>query len=196
MANIVLASTSPRRKELMEKLQVPFQVVPSLADEHIETGMGPDQAVIELSVRKAMAVAGKFPDSIVIGADTVVAIGGAILGKPRSREEAGSMLRKLSGRTHEVHTGVTIVTPQKTLSFNEKTEVAFWELSEREIECYLDSGEPYDKAGAYGIQGFGALLVKSIHGDYYSVVGLPVARLSRALHELGFSFDTLAQGNG
>ena len=184
MSKLILASGSPRRKELLDKLQIPFQIITSNTDETISAHLSPEEAVVELASRKAMAVYNQYQDSAVIGADTIVALDGEILGKPKNREHAKMMLSKLSGRTHEVFTGVAVINNGQTSTFYEKTDVAFWELSENEVEHYLDSGEPFDKAGAYGIQGFGALFVKRINGDYYSVVGLPVSRLARLLREL------------
>jgi septum formation protein len=184
VSKLILASGSPRRKELLKKLQIPFQIITSNTDETISAHLSPEEAVVELASRKAMTVYNQYQDSAVIGADTIVALDGEILGKPKNREHAKTMLSKLSGRTHEVFTGVAVINNGQTSTFYEKTDVAFWELSENDVEHYLDSGEPFDKAGAYGIQGFGALFVKRINGDYYSVVGLPVSRLARLLRDL------------
>ncbi|MCP1096179.1 Maf family protein [Bacillaceae bacterium OS4b] len=181
MQPLILASSSPRRKELLQFLQIPFESMNSNVDESIDENMCPDAAVKELASRKAEAIAAKFQDSWVIGSDTVVVLGGEILGKPVSRADGKRMLEMLSGRTHEVYTGVVILFGKHRRVFAEKTEVTFWELPEAEIERYLDSGEPFDKAGGYGIQGYGSLLVKQIKGDYFSVVGLPVSRLAREL---------------
>ncbi len=125
----------------------------------------------------------QFPSSTIIAADTIVVSNEKILGKPKSRKEAKDMLCELSGKRHFVYTGVTLVNEQHTESFYEKTAVDFWPLTDQEIEKYLDNGEPFDKAGAYGIQGLGSLFVKSIQGDYYSVVGLPISRLFRLFME-------------
>jgi septum formation protein len=184
VTKLILASGSPRRKELLEKLQIPFQIISSNSDETISAHLSPEETVVELASRKAMAVYNQHQDSAIIGADTIVALDGEVLGKPKDREHAKTMLWKLSGRTHEVFTGVAVIYKGQTSTIYEKTDVSFWELSEKEVEHYLDSGEPFDKAGAYGIQGFGALFVKRINGDYYSVVGLPVSRLTRLLREL------------
>jgi septum formation protein len=181
MMDLILASGSPRRKELLEKLQLPFVTVPSDEDEQIDLNRPSDAVVIELARRKAESVAARFPAGIVIGADTIVVFDGQILGKPKDRGHARTMLRSLSGRTHSVYTGVAICSRGGTETFFEKTDVTFWALSQAEIERYLDSGEPFDKAGAYGIQGLGALLVEKIRGDFYTVMGLPIARLHRVL---------------
>ncbi|MGE7905268.1 Maf family protein [Peribacillus sp. NPDC094092] len=181
MQPLILASSSPRRKELLQFLQIPFESMNSNVDESIDENMCPDAAVKELASRKAEAIAAKFQESWVIGSDTVVVLDGEILGKPTSRADGKRMLKMLSGRTHEVYTGVAILFGKNRRVFAEKTEVTFWELPEAEIERYLDSGEPFDKAGGYGIQGYGSLLVEQIKGDYFSVVGLPVSRLAREL---------------
>ncbi|MFJ7679133.1 Maf family protein [Peribacillus sp. NPDC097198] len=181
MHSLILASSSPRRKELLQFLQIPFESMNSNVDESIDENMQAEDAVQELAVRKAEAIATRYPDSWVIGSDTVVVLDGQILGKPANRADGKRMLEMLSGRTHEVYTGVAILYGERSSIFAEKTEVTFWELSEPEIERYLDSGEPFDKAGSYGIQGLGSLLVKQINGDYFSVVGLPVSRLAREL---------------
>lgn len=177
---IILASQSPRRKELMSLLPYPFKIHPSTFDESTITDPDPETAVIKIAEGKAAEVAAEFPESIVIGSDTIV-YQNKILGKPKSAEEAEEMLRSLSGRTHTVYTGVTLIKGEKVISFVEKTDVTFWPLSEKEISSYISTDDPYDKAGAYGIQSGGALFVKEIKGDYYAVVGLPVARLKREL---------------
>lgn len=187
MQNLILASSSPRRKELLENLHLPFTTVSSDVDEDYEPTWLPEDIVIELSLRKAKAVSNQYPSAFVIGSDTVVVHNHSILEKPQNREEAFTMLKKLSGTIHSVYTGVAIVTPENERKFCEKTDVLFWELSDEEINAYLDTGESFDKAGAYGIQGFGSLLVKRIEGDYFSVVGLPVARTMRELKMAGYN---------
>ncbi len=186
MQDLILASSSPRRKELLENLQVPFKTVSSDVDEDYDPNWKPNDIVMELAYRKAQAVAADYPSSFVIGSDTIVVKEDDILGKPQNREEAYSMLKRLAGKTHSVYTGVAIITPTEIRKFYEKTTVEFWELSHEEINKYLDTGEPFDKAGAYGIQGFGSLLVKKISGDYFAVVGLPIARTMRELKTSGF----------
>ena len=182
---IILASASPRRKELLAQIGIPFQVVVSHVEEVI-TQTEPGKVVEELSLQKASAVAelmkGSDEELLVIGADTVVACDGQILGKPADEEEAVAMLRSLSGRSHEVFTGVTLLHllpggKVESKVFHERTAVTFCEMSEEEISGYVASGDPMDKAGAYGIQGFCARYIRGIEGDYNNVVGLPVGRL-------------------
>jgi septum formation protein len=187
MQRLILASSSPRRKELLENLRLNFEISSSDADESFSETLSPADAVMELASRKSGTVAQNFPDCFVIGSDTVVVHDGMILGKPESGQEALKMLKKLSGDTHSVYTGVSIISPEKETRFYEKTDVTFWELSDEEIDTYIKSGEPFDKAGGYGIQGFGSMLVKEISGDYYTVVGLPVSRLIRELRKIGYN---------
>lgn len=180
---LILASGSPRRRELLSMVTKEFEIRVSNVEEVVPEGLSPAETVEFLSRLKGGAVFREFPDSTVIASDTVVAVDGAILGKPGSEEEAAGMLRTLSGRAHEVYTGVYIVNREKEISFSQRTEVEFYSLTEEEIRDYVKTGEPMDKAGAYGIQGLGALLVKGIAGDYYNVMGFPVARVARALAE-------------
>ncbi|MFS0636288.1 Maf family protein [Mesobacillus foraminis] len=187
MQRLILASSSPRRKELLENLHLTFEISSSNVDESFDADLSPEQAVMELAARKARFVSNRHQDAFVIGSDTVVVLGGEILGKPASKEEAFHMLKGLSGETHSVYTGVSIISStNKEIQFYEKTDVTFWELSLEEIETYIRSGEPFDKAGGYGIQGFGSFLVREIKGDYYTVVGLPVSRTIRELQKAGF----------
>lgn len=186
MKHLILASASPRRKELLQMLRLSFQITTCHVDEHYNPSLTPKEIVQDLAFRKANAVAKDHNNATVIGADTIVVYETEILGKPKSYQEAVEMLRKLSGNTHTVYTGVAIVQNKKTAIFYEKTDVSFWKLTEEEIDLYVKSGEPFDKAGGYGIQQFGATLVKKINGDYFTVVGLPVAKTMRALQEFGF----------
>lgn len=179
---IILASASPRRKELMALAGIPFEARPVDADETILCCTPPEGAVMMLATRKAQLAAEHFPDDLIIGADTIVAVGKHIYGKPDTGEEAFEMLSALSGKTHQVFTGVCIYTKSgHRNAFCTRTDVTFFPLSEEEIRAYIATGEPMDKAGAYGIQGKGALLVEKIDGDYYNVVGLPISRLVREL---------------
>ncbi len=181
---LVLASASPRRKELLEKTGLRFEIIVSDIEEKI-TKSAPDEMVKSLARQKAMAVYEKLaPDRVVIGADTIVEAGGKVLGKPADADEAFKMLRMLSGKQHSVYTGVSVISGGIDISFAERTKVTFYELTDEEIKGYTATGEPLDKAGAYGIQGRGALLVKKIEGDYNNVVGLPIARLYRSLSRL------------
>ena len=183
---IVLASGSPRRKELLQQIGLPFCVVVSGADETVDEGLSPDFLVQSLSLLKAADVAKtQAKTALVIGADTVVALDGEILTKPENEEDAKAMLRRLSGKSHSVFTGVTVfrVRDGKSVSVTEETKVYFKPLTEKEIEAYVRTKEPLDKAGAYGVQGLGGLFVEKIEGDYYNVVGLPISRLGRLLQE-------------
>lgn len=181
--DLILASQSPRRKELLSLIQPEFRVIPSNAEEIIPDGLLPHEAVMHLAKLKAGQLSQVYPESIVIGADTVVVIDGKILGKPKDKEDCKRMLHLLSGRTHQVHTGVAIVKNGTAESFYASTDVTFLSLTEEEIEWYSSTPEPYDKAGAYGIQGLGSLLIQGICGDYYNVMGLPVSLLNRKLRE-------------
>lgn len=189
MRKIILASASPRRRELLEQGGIPFTVIPSQAEEKITTEQ-PGQAVEELSYLKCSDIYEKsLGDVLVIGADTVVASEGKILGKPSSQKDAVKMLQSLQGREHEVYTGVTIMAREgnenRKKTFHEKTKVVFYPMSDEEIRSYVNTGEPMDKAGAYGIQGKSAVFIKEISGDYKNVVGLPLARLYQELKNMG-----------
>jgi septum formation protein len=186
MQNLILASSSPRRKELLENLQITFEVASSNVDESYDPDASPEEIVMELAFRKAQAISDQHPGSFIIGSDTVVVSDGNVLGKPKDKIEAFSMLKSLSGKTHSVFTGVSILAPGEEIKFYVKTDVVFWELSDDEINSYISTGEPFDKAGAYGIQGFGSVLVKEISGDYFAVVGLPVSRTVRELRKAGY----------
>lgn len=191
---IILASGSPRRRELLERMGVrEFTVISPDADESLEEGLPPAEQVERLSRRKAEAVAAQAgADALIIAADTVVALDGAILGKPADEEEAFRMLSALSGVRHQVYTGVTVTRNGKTLTRHEVTSVDFRALEAEEVELYIATGECMDKAGAYGIQGYGALLIEGINGDYYNVMGLPVVCLARMLKEFGVDCLKLA----
>ena len=186
---IILASASPRRRDLLTLMGLTFEVNPSKREEVI-TKSEPDAVVEELSFQKAEDIAGKTDNGLVIGSDTVVTIDGRILGKPATREEAIAMIRALSGRVHEVYTGVTLIERENgrtvwTDTFSEKADVKVMPLSEAEIEGYVDRGESMDKAGAYGIQGYFSVFVEEIKGEYATVLGLPVAGLYRRLRSRG-----------
>lgn len=180
MRPIILASKSPRRKELLSLITENFVIKSAEVDESLPDGIQPDKAVEYLSEIKAEPF--KNEEDIIIGADTVVSIDDVILGKPKDRSDAFKMLKMLSGKYHSVFTGVTIITPDSTKTFSVETRVKFFDLTDREINDYLDTGEPFDKAGAYGIQGKGSLLVEKIDGDYFNVVGLPVSTLNKYLN--------------
>ena len=181
LKKLILASGSPRRKELLSLLNIPFEIVVSDVNEEVENHLTPVEVVIELSRRKATEVSKMVEDGVVIGSDTIVVVEGEILNKPLDAVDAKNMLSKLSNKTHCVYTGVTLIEKETVHSFYEETKVTFWDLTERDIHNYIQTGEPFDKAGAYGIQGFGALLVRKVEGEYASVVGLPIARLNQEL---------------
>lgn len=173
---IILASKSPRRSGILKSAGFDFEVRSADTDESLKPGTPPEEAVVCLARRKAAAVK-READETVIGADTVVVSGGRILGKPKTADEAYKMLRALSGRTHFVYTGVCALKGEKEISFFEKTEVEFAEISDSEINEYIATGDCFDKAGAYGIQGYASRFVKGIRGDYFNVVGLPLSSL-------------------
>lgn len=184
---LVLASKSPRRRHLLEQAGLSFTVIPSRIDESSVQISSPETYVRTLSEAKAGFVADKYPDKWVIGADTIVLKDDTILGKPASKAEARMMLRQLSGRTHHVFTGYSICCKSKSRNFSDtvKTEVLFKHLTDEEIEWYIHTEEPFDKAGAYAIQGLGIFLVKSINGSYTNVVGLPVCEVIEFLIKAG-----------
>ena len=176
MKHIILASASPRRKEILELADLKFDVMPSDAQE-ITTKTAPNEVVMELASIKAKDIYKKSEkQSMVVGADTVVAYQEQILGKPADEADAKRMLTMLSGQTHEVYTGVCVIEDGKTKTFYEETKVTFYEISDEQIDHYIKTGEPMDKAGSYGIQGKAAVFIKGIEGDYYNVVGFPIAR--------------------
>jgi len=185
---LILASGSPRRKELLENVNISFDVVVSEVEEIIDPTLPPQEIVKSLAFQKAHDVSVRYPDAVVLGSDTVVVYQDQILGKPENEEDSYRMLKMLSGQTHHVVTGVAIISSDKVSTFYEKTEVTFWELSDQEIKSYIASGEPTDKAGSYGIQQLGSSLVKRITGDYFTVVGLPISRTVRELRNFGFTY--------
>lgn len=180
---IILASQSPRRRELLSLITDNFEVITADVDESIDENDMPCDTVMKLSLKKANAVSDLNPGRVVIGADTVVVNDGKILGKPKDREDAVRMLHSLSGKIHQVLTGVTVTDSVKKETFYVSSNVKFYDLSDEEIKEYVETGEPDDKAGAYGIQGKGSVLVEKIDGDYFNIVGLPVSRLARKLKE-------------
>lgn len=188
---IILASQSPRRRELLERMGITeFEIIPARGEEIATRSLTPDQLVEELSRKKCAEVAACRPEALVIAADTVVAVNNRVLGKPRCEEDAIRMLTALSGRLHMVYTGVTVALGERMETEHEITCVRFRPLTQADMIRYVATGEPMDKAGAYGIQGYGAVLVEGISGDYYNVMGLPVCRLARILARFGV--DTLA----
>jgi len=184
---LILASQSPRRRYLLEQAGLTFAVIPSTFDENSVRLANPDDYVKTLAEAKAEAVARQYPDSWVIGADTIVSIGSAILGKPGDPREARQMLEQLSGQTHFVYTGYAVICKNKHTRISDviKTNVQFKELTKDEIDWYIQTGEPFDKAGAYAIQGMGTFLVRRIQGSYTNVVGLPVCEVIETLIKMG-----------
>ena len=193
--DIVLASGSPRRKELLTQMGLTFRILVSDADESVDPALAPAEQVEIISARKARAVADLVGDkALIIAADTVVALDHQVMGKPHSRDQAIVMLTRLSGNTHTVYTGFTVLRGKEHFTASEASDVTFRDLTVDEIAAYVDTGEPMDKAGAYGIQGKGALLVRGIRGDYFNVMGLPVCALGQALAQFGLALPTLLQG--
>lgn len=180
---VILASQSPRRRELMGLFHIPFIVRVSQADETMDPILSPAEAVAIVSRRKAEAVE-RSEDDIVIAADTIVVLDSQILGKPHDEADASRMLHLLSGRDHQVMTGMTLLRGNTAITCTEITDIHFRQLTDREIDAYIRSGEPMDKAGAYGIQGGAALFADRLVGDYYNVMGLPVCRLGQLLKEI------------
>ena len=184
----ILASGSPRRKELLQHHHIPFTVNASTIEEIVNPSYTPSEVVMDLARQKAVDVASHYKEDMVLGADTVVVYSNRILGKPKTKQEAIETLTMLSGQKHQVLTGVAFVSNAKVYTFYEQTDVEFWPIEQDEIVQYVESGEPMDKAGSYGIQGLGAALVKKIEGDYFSVVGLPLSRTIRELKQYGFVY--------
>lgn len=181
MRPVVLASGSPRRRELLGQMGIEdFEVLPAQGEETAPEGLAPDALVARLALQKVREVAALRPEATVIGADTVVALDGQVLGKPSDEEEAREMLSALSGRRHQVYTGMAVLSGGQAFTHVECTQVEFRPLTAEEIAAYVATGESMDKAGAYGIQGRACVFIRGIQGDYYNVVGLPVC----ALHEL------------
>jgi septum formation protein len=186
MQKIILASQSPRRKQLLEWAEVPFEIIVKETDESYPDHLSIDEIAIHIARNKALAIKPTVKESIpILAADTIVVLEGRIIGKPKDREDALSILSSLSGKQHQVITGVVILQSEKEMAFAETTEVEFHELSLAQIEFYVDNYKPYDKAGAYAIQEWiGVVGIKTINGDFYNVMGLPVSRVVKALQNL------------
>lgn len=185
MRKLILASQSPRRRELLAEMGLSFAVESAAIEEHLELTLPLSQAVERLALQKAKPIWERHPQQVVIGADTVVAVDGRVLGKPRDEAQACEMLELLSGRTHQVIGGVAVLAKERQMTFHCITTVHFYPLTKAEIRTYVRTPEPFDKAGAYGIQGLGKRFVRGIEGDYFNVVGLPVSRLLRVLEGFG-----------
>jgi septum formation protein len=182
MAQIILASQSPRRKQLLEWAEVEFEIIVEPTDESYPSNLLAQDVAVHIAKQKAEAVKHKLANKIIIAADTIVFLNNEIIGKPKDREDAINILTKLSGNLHQVITGVVIVKDQHEISFADITEVEFHQLTKSQIEFYIDKYKPYDKAGAYAIQEWiGVVGIKSINGDFYNVMGLPVSRVIQAL---------------
>jgi septum formation protein len=184
---VLLASASPRRRELLNLIGIDHEVRPANVDETYLPRETPRAHAERLAREKALAI--DAPDAVTIGSDTIVVVDGEVLGKPRDRAHAAEMLRRLSGRSHIVMTGVAATWRGKLASALEEVGVTFRDLNDDEIERYIDTGEPMDKAGAYGIQGFGATIVDRVDGDYFAVMGLPLNHLARLLRALGLNYN-------
>jgi septum formation protein len=189
MNKFILASNSPRRRQLMEMMGVPFDVLISSVDEIIDPNLSNHDLVMNLAYQKAVDIFRTHKDDIVLGFDTMVYIEGEALGKPKNVEDAKRMLKLLSGKTHTVITGCAIITKKLSTAFHEAADVTFYPMTENEIQEYVASKEPFDKAGAYAVQGLGSKFIRGIHGDFYTVMGMPVARL---YHEL-LAMDLLSR---
>ena len=186
---VLLASASPRRRELLTMVGIAHEVIPADIDETYLRGEAPLAHAERLARHKAETIAQVAPDAVVIGADTIVVIDDHVLGKPRDEEHAAAMLRQLSGRTHEVFTAVAVARGARTESAVDIVSVTFREVREDEIRAYITTREPMDKAGAYGIQGYGATIVQRIDGDFFAVMGLSLGRLVRLLERIGIRYD-------
>lgn len=176
---IILASASPRRKELLSYIADEFEIEPSGVEEIVPKGMRAAKQPLYLSWLKACDIAAKHPNDTVIGADTAVILGNCVLGKPRDRDDAFKMLKQLSGKVHKVVTGCTVIKNGKIKGFSVVSRVKFLKLTKEQIEAYLETSEPYDKAGSYAVQGRGGAFVEWIKGDYFNIVGLPIAKLNK-----------------
>lgn len=183
MNKVILASKSPRRKQLLSLLNIDFETIPAEIEEKIDLNNNLVKEIEKLSYQKAMHVYEKHQDALVIGSDTIVKIDNVVLGKPKTYDESIKMLKSLSNKTHEVVTGVSIINKGNAETFSSIAKVTFYELSDKEIEDYVKTNEPMDKAGAYAIQGIGAKFIKSIDGDFYTIMGLPIGELYHRLQK-------------
>lgn len=190
--DLILASQSPRRAELIGRLGVRFRTIPANIDESCRAGESPDAHAERLAREKALHVARRHPDALVVGSDTIVVVDGDVLGKPLDHAHAVAMLERLAGREHEVHTGIAVACGGRAESGLERVRVRFRALERPMIDAYVATGEPMDKAGAYGIQGFGSAIVEAISGDFFAVMGLPVVRMLALIERFGwrYAFET------
>lgn len=194
MLKLILASQSPRRKELLGRLDIPFDIIPAQGEEIMNHSLSPAQLVESLAQQKAQEIFQQHPDALVLGADTLVALGDQVLGKPKDKQEAFAMITALQGQTHRVYTGVCLMSQEKTLVFSQEAKVTMCHLSPEQVQYYIDQGESLDKAGGYGIQGVGASFVQGIQGDFFNIMGLPLSAVAQALGDFGLGL--FAQGKG
>ena len=194
--NIILASASPRRKEILENTNIKFDIISSSIEELVLDGESPCQMVMRLAFEKGIDIASKYKSNLVISADTIVVLDDNVLGKPKDEEEARQMISNLSGRTHQVITGISLINLEKNKKIIDYviSNVKFKKLSKDDINDYIKTKESLDKAGAYGIQGYGALLVEEIQGDYFNIVGLPISKLSDLL-KIHFNINLFTEGD-
>ena len=184
MRNLILASQSPRRKELLEKCGYPFSIIVADKDETIDFSLSLEDAIQTLAYKKAEKIFNDHKEDVVIGSDTIVTINSQILGKPKDKNHAFNMLKSLSGKTHQVITGLAVITKDKVYKTVSVNDVTFYDLSDEEIYKYIETNEPMDKAGSYAIQGIASRYIKSINGDYYAIMGLPVSKLYHILKDI------------
>ncbi len=190
MASLILASQSPRRKQILEWAEIDFEILVAATAEIIKDGLTPAEVAVDIALQKAKAVQLKCKGKVILAADTIVVLGSNIIGKPKSREDAINVLSQLSGQQHQVITGVVLVLDERIISFSDITEVSFHPLTTEQICYYVDQYQPYDKAGAYAIQEWiGVIGIRSIHGDFYNVMGLPVSRVMQALREISHEYS-------
>lgn len=194
MKTLILASQSPRRKELLGRLDIPFDIIPAQGEEIMDTSLSPAQLVESLAQQKAQEIFATHPHALVLGADTLVALGDKVLGKPKDEQEAFAMITALQGQTHRVYTGVCLLSQEKNLVFSQEAKVTMCPLTPAQVQYYVDQGESLDKAGAYGIQGIGASFVQGIEGDFFNIMGLPLSAVAQALGDFGLGL--FAQGKG
>ena len=194
---LILASSSPRRKQILERIGLKFEIIPPNIDEsHLSVKMKPEEYCISLAKNKTMKISQYHPNALVIGADTIVSLNNNILNKPKDHINAKKMLSMLSGKTHQVHTGICMNWMEKNIrnSFNEVSQVTFRKLDEKEITYYIKNYKPYDKAGSYGIQGWSSLFVKNIQGCHDNIVGFPISRIHAELKKLDINLlDSISE---
>lgn len=181
---IILASRSPRRRELLELAHIPFVCEPSDIEEVMDESLPLEKRIEQLAYQKALPIFKQHENDVVLGADTIVYIDGMVIGKPKDEDDARQILRRLSGRTHQVTTGVALITSKEVITFSQTSDVLFYELDEKEIEDYIQSEEWQGKAGGYAIQGYACRFIKEIQGDYSNIVGLPIAKVYQYLKSI------------